>query len=623
MILQELFALAQREKLLEDTAFQERPIHFVVRIDAEGNYVGLDSWLDDRLKPRKVLAPKAAERTVASRPSFLVDNAQYTLRMAKDGKAKNAQERAADFDALIVEAAEATRDAGLTAVRRFLERRDEFMDRIRADAPTRTGKKGEATKPWDWNADEVIAFALRGDVERVDERPGVEAWWRSRRAASQAPKGELARCLVTGELLVPTTDAHSKIKGVPEGNTSGTALISCNAPAFETHGREDTAPISHAGADAYVRAINWLLEREGERCFRQGVLLDGGSVVVFWTREKNSVIDALLDLGGLFGGPDADPAEEVPTAKKRKVTTTTAEDARRTLESPWRGLEHESTDPTALFALTLSANAARVVVRDWLTSTAGEIKDHLRAWFIDLSIVGRDVRPLPLRQLLMALQARPDAKDKLELPPDLALRLFRCAVQGTALPRTIVARAVQRFRIVDDPRRPSLLQYRAALLKAAFNRQNRATPGWKEITVALDETNTEPGYVLGRLFALLEQLQLKASGRGNDLNATVRDRYFGAASSTPAVVFPRLLALSVHHASKVAKEGDTWVEREKGAVMNLLGAHRFPRTLDLDQQGLFAIGYYHQREARFRPRGGGKDGGGKDGGTTAGEGAKE
>ena len=116
MILQELFSLAQREKLLEDTAFQERAIHFVVRIDANGEYVGLDPWLDEKLKPRKVLAPKAAERTVASRPSFLVDNAQYTLRLAKDGKIKNAQERASDFDALVADAADATGDPGLLAV---------------------------------------------------------------------------------------------------------------------------------------------------------------------------------------------------------------------------------------------------------------------------------------------------------------------------------------------------------------------------------------------------------------------------------------------------------------------------------------------------------------------------
>ncbi len=607
MILQELYKLALRESLLDDTAFEERGVTFVVRIDAEGSYRGLEPGLDERGKARRVRVPKVPVRTVGIASAFLVDNAQYTLRMAKDGKQKNADDRAAAFDALVARAASETGDAGLVALQRFLARRGEFIDAIRADAPTRAAKKGAPESPWAWTADETLAFAMVGDVERIDEREAVVAWWRARRAESASGAGgDVARCLVTGELAPVTGEAHSKIKGVPGGNSTGTSLISCNADAFKTQGQTDTDPVSASGAEAYVRALNWLLEREGNRRFRQGVLLDQGSVVVFWTRAPNAVIDALLDLGGgLFDAPEAPADDAVVTPKRARkgVSVSTPDDLRAVVVAPQKGVAHESTDETDFFALTLAGNSARVVVRDWFTSTAGVIKANVRAWFDDLRVEGARDRPMPIRALLEALQSRPDAtNDKGEAPPELATRLFRAAVTGAPLPRRVIAMAVQRFRIVDDPGRRHRLDHRAAILRCALNREHRDDPRWKEITVALDTTASAPGYVLGRLFALLEQMQLKAAGKERDLNATIRDRYFGAASSTPSAVFPLLLRLSVHHASKLAKDGDTWLERQKGEVLNLLPAQTFPAVLDLDQQGLFALGYYHQRQERFRAR---------------------
>jgi CRISPR-associated protein Csd1 len=600
VILQELYKLAQRKKLLEDTAFTDRSVHFVVRIDREGKFVSLEPTLDERNNGLRTLAPKPPVRSSGVAPAFLVDNAQYTLRFAKDGKEKNAAERAAEFDALVAEAADATNDEGLRVLQRFLGRRDEFREAIQSAAPTVPGKKGAPPKSWDWNADPVIAFALAGEVDRIDERDEVAAWWRARVAAQAMSGTQTARCLVTGEIGPQFLEPHSKLKGVPEGQTIGTALISYNADAFKTFGLADTDPISHAGAEGYVRALNWLLEREGDRRFRQGVLLDPGTVVLFWTREENQVVDALSLLGASFF---EQPAAETGGAKRGRKVASTPDELRKTIEGPWKGIPQESTDPTAFFALTLSGNAARAVVRDWMTSTAGEIKAHLARWFEDLAIAGGEGLPRPLRVVMEALQAFPDAtENKGDLPPDLATRLFRCALTGAPLPRTVLARAVQRFRHVDAEGRWRRLIYRAAVIRCALNRDRRVR-GEKEITVALDPDNHDVGYVLGRLFSLLEQMQLRASGRGNDLNASIRDRFFGAASSTPGVVFPRLLALSVHHASKLAKDGDNWLERQKGEVLALLPAARFPATLDLDGQGLFALGYYHQQQSRFRPKG--------------------
>ena len=173
MILQELYKLALREKLLDDPAFADRALTFVVRIDETGAYRGLEPMLDERGRGRTVRAPKVPVRSSGIATAFLVDNVQYTLRIAKDGKQDNADKRAAAFDALVASAADETHDAGLVALQRFLARRAEFIDALRADAPTRAAKKGAAETPWEWNGDETVAFALVGEVERVDERDAV------------------------------------------------------------------------------------------------------------------------------------------------------------------------------------------------------------------------------------------------------------------------------------------------------------------------------------------------------------------------------------------------------------------------------------------------------------------
>jgi CRISPR-associated protein Csd1 len=147
---------------------------------------------------------------------------------------------------------------------------------------------------------------------------------------------------------------------------------------------------------------------------------------------------------------------------------------------------------------------------------------------------------------------------------------------------------------------PEVLRFRAAIIKAVLRRTYD-----KEVPVSLDESNDDHAYLLGRLFATIERLQWVASG-GRDPNATIRDRFYGSASTTPAVVFGRLISLSMHHASKARDDGRArFAERVKGAIMARLPAERFPRTLRLEDQGLFAVGYYHQREAFFSKRNGG------------------
>jgi CRISPR-associated protein Csd1 len=374
---------------------------------------------------------------------------------------------------------------------------------------------------------------------------------------------------------------HDAIKRIPEAQSTGASLVSFNAQAFTSQDFEQgaNAPVTQRAADGYVRALNYMLEKNGERRFRSGVAVGSDAVTVFWARRDDPTADVLLDL---FDPLKADD-----------------EAMRATLEAAWRGLAPSDSDPTQFYTLTLSANASRVVVRDWLETTAGEVKANVRRYFEDLALDG-EPEPMPIGRLLRSLEATPSAaSDKRGLSPVLATRLFRAALHGTAFPREILHASLARLRV--PPREAEwrgTLRARVALIKATLLRLHPDRS--HEVTMSLDQTNDSVPYLLGRLFAAIEYLQGAALG---DVNASIRDRYFGAASATPALVFPRLLRVSVHHASKAEREGRGWAERVKAEIVNRLpAAGAFPATLGLEAQGLFAVGYYHQRQAFFTKR---------------------
>lgn len=577
MMLRALVAYADREGL-GDLDFDERPVDYELRIGVDGDFVGLVPLSADR-KRRATLSGLPigpSSKNNPGNPSFVVDNAQYVLSTAK----KNAKEGSAakcfeSYLALARAASEESEDEGLAALVRFLA---DPAQRAAADAEL--GRLED--KKREERGDRVLVPALQGDAaRRMHERPAVRAWWQARqeRGRAERAEGPLGRCLVTGE-LAPIARTHPALKGPPFPGTGGKLVAYDKAP-FSSHYLEqgDNAPVSELAARKYVAALNALLEKGPDRRRRSAVDLDSSSVVVFWTREQSDAPAFLLDV-------------LAPAAR--------GSDAVEAAASVWRGKALQSFDPSPFYAVTLGSNSARVVVRDWFETTAVEVKGALDRWFADLQVGTAEPVPLPLAELLGALEAAPGARgDRRGLPPDLAARLFRAALRGEPLPRSLLSLAIQRMRL--PPRKAQngqlVLRARVGVIKAVLRRQR---PNPMEVTVALDESNTSPPYLLGRLFAVIEKLQLVSAGKGHDLNATVRDRYYGAASSTPAAVFGRLLSLSMHHASKAKDDGlGRHAERVKASVIERMGSDPFPRTLSVEEQGLFAVGYYHQREAFF------------------------
>jgi CRISPR-associated protein Csd1 len=578
MMLEALVALAERKGLLADPSYAMRTVHYQLRIAADGRPLALLPLGEDG-RGADVDAPVVPKRTGNLKPAFLVDTAEWVFGLPKRKKGAATGAGAADkaakyFEAFarqVCVAANANGDEGLAAFRRFLER-------IMADPEGERGRLMAMASDHEWTGDECIAVARDADgTSYIHERPAVRAYWAGEHSAA-SNAGVAQRCLVTG-MLAPPTRLHDSVKRIPGAQTSGASLVSFNADAFESQHLKQgaNAPVSQRAANGYVRALNWLLEEEGKRRFRSGVAMGSDAVLVFWTRDDNETADVLLSLLS----PEAD----------------TDEDLRALYQAAWKGLQPKDVDATRFYALTLSGNASRVVVRDWLETTAAAAKANVRRYFEDLSL-DEDHAPIPVRSLLRSLEATPRAaNDKRGLSPVLATRLVDAALRGSPFPRELLQCALARLRVPPGEREwRGTLRARIALIKAILLRLHPP----QEVTVSLDETNGSVPYLLGRLFAAIERLQADALG---DINASLRDRYFGAASATPALVFPRLLRASIHHASKAESERRGWAERIKGEIVNRLPATgAFPKTLDLVSQGVFAVGYYHQRQSFFTPR---------------------
>lgn len=605
-MLRALVAYADREGL-GDLDFETRKVDYDLRLDLNGGFLGLVPIATSEGRRtslvRLPIGPPAKNNP--GYPNFVVDNARYVLGIPKpnekDGNAKKCFD---SFKALIDMAAASSGDDGLRALAAFLGRPEELR---RADDMLATSEAAKSTraetseKSREARGDRVLVPVLDSDVaRRIHERSAVVKWWTARRASERndAAAGPLGRCLVTGE-MAPIVPTHPKLEGSPFPGT-GAKLVALDKGAFTSQGlaQGDNAPVSESAARKYTAALNALLTRDAATSRRKSAIDLDESVVVFWTRKESDAPGFLLDV---FAPPSR------------------GDEARRAADAVWSGRASKSFDATPFYAVTLGVNSARVVVRDWFETTAAGVKEALDTWFADLHLGNGDPEPMPLGRLLRALEATPGARhDKRGLAPGLAATLFRAAVRGGPLPRSLLAAAVRRMRV--PPREndgPFPLRARVAIIKAVLLRMRRENAAvvrrrlatlstglhslkHQEVSVALDESNVQPAYLLGRLFAALEKQQLDAAGRGHEPNATVRDRYYGAASSTPSAVFGRLLALSMHHASKARKEGrGIAAEKAKEQVMSRLPAAGFPRTLGLEDQGLFAVGYYHQRDAFF------------------------
>jgi CRISPR-associated protein Csd1 len=541
------------------------PLGVALELSPDGALLGTALLVDRRGKGMPGRVPKWFGRSGSgSTPYFLWDNAAYALGLGAKDPGKTARDHAAFKELHLSELADET-DPGLAALRRFLE--------------TWTPDRALAPKLDDKALLLNFAFRLQGENEFLHERPAAEAHVDRLRARTQS--GESGFCLVRGAHL-PLVRLHPKIKGIDGAASAEVPLVSFNNDAFTSYGKDQgyNAPTSEDAAFRYGAALNALLARGGRNRLR---IADAS--VAFWADASEAAAHAAEEIFGTMLGarqeaPDDDGQQ---AARLRESLRAVAQGA------PLSRLAPDLRDGVRFHVLALAPNAARLSVRAWLSDDFSRFAIALARHQEDLTI-----DPLPwgarwpsVHYLLLRTTAlQEDAKN---IPSGLTGAVLEAVLAGTPYPRTLLVAAILRLRAGDDASRG----WHAAVIKACLVRTKLEEPP----PVSLDPANTSEAYQLGRLFAVLEAAQREALGR---VNASIADRYYGAASATPARVFGALMRGARSHISTAHKlNKGRWIEGRLQSIIDMLPPS-LPRTLRLEDQGRFAIGYYHERA--FRPK---------------------
>lgn len=566
MILQQLYRdsgaiLKQTGKEEPPAMYDLRPVRWVIELSSDERIpVHFSPQVSDGKTGERGIArlvPNAV-RSSGVRPLLLADKPSYVLGMriadakvdagrdAERDTIRTAQEHQA-FKEIVRRCAATTADEDVAVVARFLDSWDP------ANAAT--------TVPADMTRDHLITFRVDGERLPV-ENLAVQTFWAMSGQVEAGENNTLAmQCLVSGVHGAVEKSMPVMIKGIPGGQSSGTAIVSANASAFESYGleRAQTSPICRDAGERFGKALNALLASPSHRT------TVGNVVYVYWAAE------GLVPLYAFEPDPDPQTIARLFDAVHRGVR--------------WTVLPDDA--PFHIFGL--SASGGRAVVRSALDTTIGEVGKRQAAWFERLRLIGHDGEPgKPLGLFRLAVAAYREAKD---IPPGVTGALAAAALAGVKLPESLLQALVLRCRL-DAERR--VTYPRAALIKYILT-QDR--PLEEALTMSNESTGLMPAaYHCGRLFAELEDVQREAIP---GINATISDRFFGSASSSPASVFGLLLAGARDHLGKLRKSREgAYYGAEKRLEEILAEISDFPKTLKLRDQALFSLGYYHHRASK-------------------------
>lgn len=574
MILQALNRYYERNEALPQEGWMRRGIDYVIVLDARGECITLEpvgEFKRGKIVPSARLVPaigkQAMKHTNSGKDSNLLwDNASFVF-----GTGRNGAMKLASFIDTLTSWFPQLSDPGINAVKTFtrnLQQRTEHAEALIA----RHKLKDDFER-----RDPVLIFKLAGDLEAIHLRPIVRTAYEDALASRRSRNSLRGNCLVLGHTDTPLNQNESVIKGVWGGQPAGCNIVSFNARAFESYCKREqngkNAPISIQASFAYTTALNHLLS-SAQR------IQVGNASTVFWAEEQHALEKTVPDL---FGEPPTDD----PDRNVRAVEAL--------YSAVHTGRFTDGGSDTQFHVLGLSPNAARISIRFWETATAAVLATRIKQHFDDIEIVRADYEPryLSLFRLLNSVALLNKADN---VPPNLGGEVVRAILEGLPYPTTLLNHAVMRCRAEQR-----VTYARAAAIKASLNRQIRFRQSTeKEFLHMLDPENKNAGYRLGRLFATLERIQEDSAGGPGKLNATIRDRYYGAASSTPSAVFSTLLRLSKHHLSKLPRGLVIVREQLIGEIVDGFNPSTFPpRVLLLADQARFALGYYHQRQSFY------------------------
>ena len=561
MILKALYDYYNRCDNLPAKGLEEKEIGFLLVLSPEGQFLRFEDCRTGKDHARVYLVKKHVGRSSAAVANYLYDNSAYVLGYSEKSNGKE-QLYLDTFKEKVESIGDAFPDnKDITAIRKFYSNsRDMIIELVSQDALWEDIKKNLSKKY------STFSFRIEGDLKIVAEKKEL---LQLEECNDKAEADDI--CLVSGKHgpSVETTTATM----IP-GSQAIAKLVSFQVNSgYDSYGKTKcgNAPISEEAEFAYTTALNSMLQKGSRNKFMLGT-----RTFVFWASNNNKASketeESLFDLLGF-----SEDTNDDPNANLMKV--------RKVFESINSGMLKTDLDDK-FYILGLAPNSARIAVVYWSETTLKDFAGKILKHFSDMEIqdTRKDKKPyMGIREIISSVTLGGKMSDA---TPNLPESVVKSIFQGLPYPQTLYSACLRRIRAEQK-----LTITRAAIIKAYLNRQSNNN---KKINIMLDKDNNNQGYLCGRLFAVLDKIQEDA----NKISS-IRERYMNAASSTPSAVFATILNLSVHHSEKLEEGRRIYFEKLKQEILDKVSADGFPTHLDLQDQGRFFVGYYHQRQDFF------------------------
>ena len=561
MILKALYDYYKRCDNLPAKGMEEKEIGFLIVLSPDGHFLRFEDCRTGKDHARIYLVKKHVGRSSAAVANYLYDNSAYVLGYSEKGNGKE-QLYLDTFKAKVESIADVfPENRDVTAIRTFYHNsREKILDLVSKDILWEDIKKNLSKKY------STFSFRIEGDLKIVAEKREL---LQLEECNDKAEADNI--CLVLGKHgpSVETTTATM----IPGSQATAKLVAFQVNSGYDSYGKTKcgNAPISEEAEFAYTTALNSMLQKGSRNKF-----ILGSRTFVFWAANNNKASmeteESLFDLLGF-----SEDANDDPNANLMKV--------RKVFESIYSGIMKTGLDDK-FYILGLAPNSARIAVVYWSETTLKDFAEKILRHFSDMEIhdTRKDKKPyMGIREIISSVTLGGKMSDA---TPNLPEAVVKSIFQGLPYPATLYSACLRRIRAEQK-----LTIARAAIIKAYLNRQSNNN---KKIDIMLDKDNNNQGYLCGRLFAVLDKIQEDA----NNISS-IRERYMNAASATPSAVFATILNLSVHHSDKLDEGRRIYFEKLKQEILDKVSADGFPTHLDLQDQGRFFVGYYHQRQDFF------------------------
>ena len=564
MILKALYDYYNRNGNLPKKGMEFKEIGFLLVLNGEGEFIRFEDRRIDNKHAQEFLVKKSVGRTSAPKANYLYDNSAYVFGYSDKGDDSSNSKYFYEFKSKVESIYDAfPKSSDLKAINAFYQNdRETIIKALQADSLWNEVVKNLNKKF------STFSFLIEGDTKIVAEKQE----YLSISNENECTNGK--RCLISGNKahIVETTAATM----IP-GSQATAKLVSFQVKSgYDSYGKNkgNNAPISEEVEFAYTTALNYMLRSDSHNKF-----LIGNRTFVFWASKNDEIgkqaEECIWDMFGFNDSNDDDPNHGI-------------EQVRKVFKAIYSG-SLQTTMDDKFYILGLAPNSARIAVTYWAEIPLKEFAKRINRHFDDMEIVDNRKEQKPymgLRSILSSITLGGKSSDVI---PNLPEVVVKSIFQGLPYPQPLFSACIRRVRAEQN-----ITKTRVAIIKAYLNRLNSKE---QKINIMLDKENKNQGYLCGRLFAVLEKIQEEANGQHS-----IRERYMNSASATPAMVFPTILNLSSHHAEKLTEGRNVYFEKLKQEIVDKISADGFPTHLDLQDQGRFFVGYYHQRQDFFEKK---------------------